>query len=163
VRRTVRRELEKDGFVVHEVEDGRDGLAALDRDPPALVMTDVDLRRGGGVAALAELSVSFVGVPVIAWSDDLDENPLRVWRELRRFGVHIALGKPLDLGELRRAVEATLAGRWAHHPPHEGAWNQTRRARPRVVVPGPTLGMAIDRVTRCRVRGAATERPRARR
>jgi two-component system, chemotaxis family, chemotaxis protein CheY len=50
VRRMVRDALSMDGHEIHEAEDGRQGLQAVERVAPDLVITDVNMPEMDGIA-----------------------------------------------------------------------------------------------------------------
>ncbi len=106
--RMVRRYLEEASFEVREVEDARDWLDAPSGPPPALLICDVDLVRGDGVAFLAELRANGSEIPVIVWSHDVFAHPEHARRSLARLGVRIALPKPFGIGMLLAAVREAL-------------------------------------------------------
>ncbi|BBK39468.1 hypothetical protein STAQ_45460 [Allostella sp. ATCC 35155] len=98
--------LQRWGFRVAEAADGRTALAALAREPFALVLTDVNLpeidgpemarslRQGGGPNR---------DVPLIGLSADL------AWVAANRDGDYRqVLGKPFEIDQLRAAVAAAL-------------------------------------------------------
>ena len=87
----------------YEVRCARDGLAALaevEREPPDLVVTDVQMPRLDGLGLLAALAERGLAVPVVVMSarhlGPLPSGPA-------------FLAKPFDAADLLRVVGETLA------------------------------------------------------
>lgn len=97
----------------NEISSVRNGAlvrAAVDEDPPDLVITDSQVQNMGGFAICLDLKLEESGgrlpyVPVLVLVDRRPDVFLA-----RRAGAEGWLVKPLDPVRLRRAVEALLAG-----------------------------------------------------
>lgn len=97
----------------NEISSVRNGAlvrAAVDEDPPELVITDSQVQNMGGFAICLDLKLEESGgrlpyVPVLVLVDRRPDVFLA-----RRAGAEGWLVKPLDPVRLRRAVEALLAG-----------------------------------------------------
>jgi signal transduction histidine kinase/ActR/RegA family two-component response regulator len=88
----------------------REGLEALRRDPPALLLLDLHLPDGSGLALLDSLRDEpgpEAALPVIVVS--ASAMPDEVSRVLER-GVCAYLTKPLDIGRFFEALDAALTG-----------------------------------------------------
>jgi len=103
-------ELVDRGFAVSVAHDGQDGLLAILRDRPNLVLCDISLPRMSGfdvLQQLNEIAPSFGPVPFIfltALSDRRSE--LRG----RQLGADDYITKPIDFERLGLIVDARLAG-----------------------------------------------------
>ncbi|MCY1286556.1 Sensor histidine kinase RcsC [compost metagenome] len=84
-------------------------LAELERDPPELLILDLDLPDGSGLEVLEALrgDQGNTGLPVLVVSATADEAS---FAEARRLGANACLSKPLDLQELRQLVLTLLRG-----------------------------------------------------
>ncbi len=98
LRDLVAQALEDDGFAVRRARDGVEALAAAERDPPDLVISDVQMPRLDGLELAARLAAR--GVPVLLLSAVVHPAPRRglAW-----------LAKPFDLDELLAVVRRALA------------------------------------------------------
>jgi len=98
------------GIEIREVESGREVIASAHKDPPDLVVVDLQMGNMGGMAVCLELRLqeSYGDLPHIPVLMLLDRRP----------DVHLArrsdaegwLVKPLDPLRLRRAVREILDG-----------------------------------------------------
>jgi signal transduction histidine kinase len=121
------RRLLGDSYEVQEVTNGAEALAAISRNPPDLVMTDVMMPELDGVGLLRELraSESTRTIPVIllsakagedariegmqAGADDYIVKPFTARELLARVGAHLALGKLRgEAAERERALRTEL-------------------------------------------------------
>lgn len=98
--------LGKDGLG-HKVllaADGEDGLASYRRNEPDIVITDLAMPRLNGVALIEVLGGVFPDSKVIAISGKGPDH----LRRARDVGAVATLSKPVQIGELRLAVEEAL-------------------------------------------------------
>jgi CheY-like chemotaxis protein len=106
VRRVVRTRLERAGYRVAEAGNGVEGLSAFEAEQPELVLTDICMPEMNGLEMMAELRRRRPGVQVIAMSGAAQ--PAEVEAALAQagdLGATRTFAKPLDLGDLVRAVE----------------------------------------------------------
>jgi excisionase family DNA binding protein len=95
VREFVRANLELEGYSVREAASADEGLAALEHEPPDLVLIDVMMPEVDGWEMLRQIQERFgVGaVPVIVFSGQVEE---RAVDEAEARGARGFLGKPFD-------------------------------------------------------------------
>src|SRR5205823_7333390 len=106
---TMRRVLEKAGHQVLEASDGDAGLKLLAEIGVTLVITDIFMPRQDGIVTLRRIRKEFPGVRVIAVSGGDATGRIDLRRDAELLGAARTLRKPFAPGELRRAVEETLA------------------------------------------------------
>jgi DNA-binding NarL/FixJ family response regulator len=86
--------------VVMQAQDGVEAAAALDAldpgDLPDVVLMDVDMPRGGGIAATREIARDYPGLRIIALS--MHDDP-RLFDAMRQAGAcaHVLKGEPLPV------------------------------------------------------------------
>ncbi len=114
IRRFVRAALEAEGWQVHEAGTQREGLAAAGTRQPDLVVLDLGLPDGDGLALLRDLR-GWSGVPVIVLSARVDETDKIAALDA---GADDYLTKPFGTGELLARVRANL--RRPRTPPGDG-------------------------------------------
>jgi excisionase family DNA binding protein len=110
LREFVRVNLEMDGYVVREAGSADEGLAALEAEPPDLVLLDVKMPQVDGFEMLRRMQDRHgVGsVPVIMFSGKVDEETAsRAARE----GAQAFIGKPFDPQALIESTRQLLSRR----------------------------------------------------
>ena len=103
MRRAMAMALARVGFEVDEACDGEDVVAAFGggREPPDVVVSDVEMARLSGIDALQEVRLDGVEAPfVLVTARDDEETRARA----ETLGARAVLEKPVDLGALRRLV-----------------------------------------------------------
>jgi DNA-binding response OmpR family regulator len=112
LRRILRKNLEAEGFVVLEAEDGRAGVDAAMASPPDLVLLDIRMPNLSGDAALTELRAAPAtqDVPVIMLTGETDDGALL---ECLRRGANDYVRKPYPTEKLLARVSAHIAAREA--------------------------------------------------
>jgi len=95
VREFVRANLELEGYLVREAASAADGLTALEREPPDLILLDVMMPEVDGWEMLRQVQERFGpgAVPVIVFSGQVEE---RAVDEAETRGARGFLGKPFD-------------------------------------------------------------------
>jgi len=106
VRIVVAEALRQEGHDVAVASTFTEGAAALERFRPELLITDVVLPDGDGLARLPELLDRHPGLPVIVLSA---QNTLTTAIRATEQGAFDYLPKPFDIDELARAVAQGLA------------------------------------------------------
>jgi CheY-like chemotaxis protein len=101
---TAIREAERDiladhGFRVVEARDGAEALRAIDVDPPAVIVLDVQMPGIDGPAFARELRTRLRRVPLVILTGVADPK-----READRCNAEAFLRKPFDADELVRVV-----------------------------------------------------------
>ena len=104
IRRFVRAALEAEGWQVHEADSVRRGLIEAGTRQPDLLVLDLGLPDGDGIALLRDLR-GWSNVPVIVLSARQDERDKIAALDA---GADDYLGKPFGTGELLARVRANL-------------------------------------------------------
>jgi len=125
-----------DAYRYAEATSGREALALIRREPPALVLSDLDMNYGDGVALLEALrsDPSFAALPVLLLRARTEVDALE--HDILNGAVDY-LAKPFMPAELRARAAALLR---RHHALHD-------EFSLRVVVPGraqPVLAKEVD-------------------
>ena len=99
VRNLVRANLELEGYAVREAASANEGLAALEEDPPDLILLDVMMPEVDGWEMLRQIQERFGAgaVPVIVFSGQLEEQAVS---QATSRGARGFVGKPFDLQQL---------------------------------------------------------------
>jgi len=107
IRETVRFHLEHAGFRVSEAADGREALQLLRADRPDVLLLDMTMPGvdGWGLLEAAAADGELDGVRVAVLTGNPDE---MVENRARRAGADAYLVKPLEPGDLTRAVARLL-------------------------------------------------------
>ncbi len=98
------------GLRVSDAADGRQGLATARRDPPDLILTDIEMPFLGGLEMIAELNAdpALAPIPVVVLTTRQDDE---VRAQARALGVHAFLSKQRFVeNELRQVIDRCLAG-----------------------------------------------------
>lgn len=101
--------LEGAGYRVRKVQDCCAGVAELQRDTPALVVTDMFMPGPCAVDAIRELKREHPGLALIALSGHFNSGQGLTADEARAAGADRAFAKPVKRAEFLRAV-AELIG-----------------------------------------------------
>jgi excisionase family DNA binding protein len=102
LREFIRVNLEMDGYAVREASNASEGLAALEEEPPDLILLDVMMPGMSGWEMLQRVQEQHgVGtIPVIMFSGQVEVGP----EEAVEHGAQAFIGKPVDPQQL---IEAT--------------------------------------------------------
>jgi excisionase family DNA binding protein len=103
VREFVRINLELDGFAVREAANAEEGLAALDEQPPDLILLDVMMPEVDGWEMLRRVQEEHGALPVIMFSGKIEDTEGADTRGARAF-----IGKPFDPQQLIDATKQLL-------------------------------------------------------
>jgi excisionase family DNA binding protein len=107
LREFVRVNLEMDGYAVREAGSGAEGLAALEEEPPDLILLDVMMPDVDGFEMLRRMQErhGVDAIPVIMFSGKVDEETAdRAARE----GAQAFIGKPFDPQQLIESTKQLL-------------------------------------------------------
>jgi twitching motility two-component system response regulator PilH len=110
LREFIRVNLEMDGYVVREAGSADEGLAALEEEPPDLVLLDVMMPQVDGFEMMRRMQEQhgLGSVPVIMFSGKVDEETAsRAARE----GAQAFIGKPFDPQQLIESTKQLLRHR----------------------------------------------------
>lgn len=91
--------LAEHGFSVREAHDGAEALLAMDDDPPAMIVLDVQMPGIDGPTFAGELKKRLKHVPLVIVTGVADPK-----READRCNAEAYLRKPFDADELLRLV-----------------------------------------------------------
>lgn len=94
-----RQVLSEHGFRVREAHDGGEALRAMDEDPPALIVLDVQMPGIDGPTFARELRMRLRRVPLVIVTAAADPR-----HEADRCNAEAFLRKPFDAEELLRLV-----------------------------------------------------------
>jgi twitching motility two-component system response regulator PilH len=110
LREFIRVNLEMDGYVVREAGSAEEGLAALEDEPPDLVLLDVMMPRVDGFEMLRKMQEEHGrgSVPVIMFSGKVDEETASL---AAREGAQAFIGKPFDPQTLIESTKQLLSNR----------------------------------------------------
>ena len=107
VRRTIARILRNAGYDIVEAGDGASGMAALQRDHPDLVITDIIMPDQEGIETIVRIR-ELSQVPIIAISGALVTGEFNALRDAMLIGADATLGKPFRADELLAQVRKLL-------------------------------------------------------
>jgi DNA-binding response OmpR family regulator len=108
LRHTVRRMLIAEGHEVLEAEDGREGLALLDRHRPELVITDIVMPDKDGIETILDIKSRRTEAKIIAMSGtDLSRAALYL-DAASKLGADEVVLKPFRADELMGIVDRLL-------------------------------------------------------
>jgi excisionase family DNA binding protein len=106
LREFVRVNLEMEGYTVREAANASDGLAALEDQPPDLILLDVMMPEMDGWEMLQQVQQRYgAAVPVIMFSGKVDDASAL---QARQRGARGFLGKPFDPQELIEQTKQVL-------------------------------------------------------
>jgi DNA-binding response OmpR family regulator len=100
-RDTISTALSLHGFRVRVAADGRDALAAIEDERPALVLLDMSMPVLDGAGLLRELAARGIRLPVVIVTAGQDSEAAA-----RRLGVAAYVRKPVALPRLLDAINA---------------------------------------------------------
>lgn len=107
MRRFVRVSLEADGYTVREAASAEEGLAALEEEPPALILLDVLMPEVDGWEMLHRVQERHgVGaIPIVMFSGRVEGGA----EEAAKRGAQGFVGKPFDPEALVESAKRLLA------------------------------------------------------
>jgi DNA-binding response OmpR family regulator len=91
--------LTEDGFRVTEARDGEEAMRAIQNDPPALVVLDIQMPGVDGPSFARDLRMTLKRVPLVILTGVEDPK-----HEADRCNAEAYLSKPFDAPELLRLV-----------------------------------------------------------
>jgi two-component system OmpR family response regulator len=105
VQQVLKRFLGEDAYEVSTVDDGDAAMRRLQRDPPDLVLLDLDMPRLNGLEVLRRISAAGIDVAVIVLSGHFDERAFELAISL---GAKSYLHKPIDFKMLETTINRYL-------------------------------------------------------
>src|SRR5512137_1510525 len=135
--------LKRDGYEVTTAENGEQALAAMQRAPVDVVVTDLVMPRMGGMDLLRQVASAHPDVPVIMITA---HGTVDTAVEAMKAGAFDYITKPFDQDDLRKVIaKATrarvLEGQHVHPPTAEGE-------RPPLVGQSPSMRAVYDVIAR---------------
>jgi excisionase family DNA binding protein len=105
LREFIRVHLEAEGYSVREAGSASEGLAALDEEPPDLILLDVLMPKMDGWEMLRRVQErhGVDAIQVIMYSGELEQA-----QKVEERGAHAFIGKPFDAGKLLAATKQLL-------------------------------------------------------
>jgi CheY-like chemotaxis protein len=117
IRRLIGRILNGAGHIVHEADNGRDGIELFHRVHPALVIIDIVMPEMEGIEVIRALHEEAPSIPILAISGRAAS--VLYLRLATGLGATAALAKPLSTAELLSVVARLLKeGSEASRPDH---------------------------------------------
>ncbi len=109
IRKAMKEILEKEGYGVTVAANGREGVELFKKRPVDLIITDIIMPEKAGLETIAEIKKENTQVKIIAISGGgrVSSKDYLVWAE--KMGASRTFAKPIDFGELLKAVAALLA------------------------------------------------------
>jgi excisionase family DNA binding protein len=106
LRRYLRTSLESEGYAVQEAASAEEGLAALEQEPPDLILLDVMMPKVDGweMLRLVQERHGVGAIPVIMFSGQVDEGSAQAADR----GAQAFLGKPFDAEQLIESTKQLL-------------------------------------------------------
>jgi twitching motility two-component system response regulator PilH len=105
LREFIRVHLEAEGYSVREAASASEGLAALDEEPPDLILLDVLMPQMDGWEMLRRVHErhGVDAIQVVMYSGEIEEA-----ERVEERGAHAFIGKPFDAGKLLAATKQLL-------------------------------------------------------
>ena len=106
LRRYLRTSLESEGYAVQEAASAEEGLAALEQEPPDLILLDVMMPKVDGweMLRLVQERHGVGAIPVIMFSGQVDEGSAQAADR----GAQAFVGKPFDAEQLIESTKQLL-------------------------------------------------------
>jgi len=98
-------QLEDLGYAVSTAEDGRQAVVAIEKEPPALVLTDLRMPGLSGMELLDKIRSEYPEVPVVIMTAF---GTIQSAVQAMRAGAYDYLTKPIDYEELGLVVSRVL-------------------------------------------------------
>jgi DNA-binding response OmpR family regulator len=106
VRSALRRGLLRNGHVVEEARNGREGMDIFGRTPIDLVITDLLMPVQEGIETIVSIREVSESVPIIAISGSVDLS----LEDAVLIGATFSFSKPFSIDDLLATVDALLSG-----------------------------------------------------
>ena len=100
--------LERDGYEVAEASDGIEGIRIYRQNPADLIITDLIMPNKDGIGVILDLKKEFPNVKIIAMSGGGLNKPEGYLKGAKKLGAACTLTKPIDRGEMLRAIKEVL-------------------------------------------------------
>lgn len=100
--------LENLGYSVQSASEGKEALGLINKQPPALIITDILMPEMDGLEIVTYIREHHPDLPVIAVSGGMKTASMNFLPLAQRFGACKVFEKPVPLSKLRAAVEELL-------------------------------------------------------
>jgi CheY-like chemotaxis protein len=100
--------LQREGHSVERACNGKEGLEAVRKSRPDLIITDIMMPEIDGIEVLKTVRVLYPKMPVISISGGTRNLSVNVLQHAQCFETERALEKPVSLVTLREAVQELL-------------------------------------------------------
>lgn len=111
------RRAAEDGYTVASAENGREGLGAISRERPDLVILDIDMPGTNGIDVLTHIRRTDAAIPVIMLTGNADTS---VAAQTLKRGAFSYAPKPLDSKYLDHLIAIVLSPLRAAAPRTKG-------------------------------------------
>jgi DNA-binding response OmpR family regulator len=108
VREMLRQMLERAGYEVLDVPNGKEGIRLHRQKPTDLIITDLIMPEKEGIETIIELRSDFPEAKIIAISGGGRVGPMDYLNAAQKFGAVRTFSKPFERRELLEAVSALL-------------------------------------------------------
>ena len=105
---TLRTMLEREGYEVVTVPDGKEGVKCYRENPADLIITDLIMPQKEGIETITELRQDFPDVKIIAISGGGRINPETYLGIAEKLGAQYTFSKPVVRKKLLKAVRNLL-------------------------------------------------------
>lgn len=106
--RSLERYLTGLGYEVAVAADGNEALAAIEKQMPDLLITDINMPDMDGIEILNSLRSRRIALPVIAMSGGGQFDRSLLLSSAKLLGALVTLAKPFELAQLRDLVAEVL-------------------------------------------------------
>jgi CheY-like chemotaxis protein len=110
LRKLMRRVLETSGYTVFEADNGRTGMALVEKERPNAVVCDILMPEKEGIETIRDIRRLYPEVKILAMSGGGITHNLKFLDVAQKFGAHAALSKPFRASDLADTMNSLLAG-----------------------------------------------------
>ena len=108
VREGVAKVLSRAGYTVHKGENGREGLAILEREPCDIVLTDIIMPEMEGIETITRIARQYPNLKVVAMSGGGRLGNTDFLKVARQIGAVDTIAKPATAKQLLETIEKHL-------------------------------------------------------
>jgi CheY-like chemotaxis protein len=106
IREELRDALTAWGYAVVEAANGKEGLAAVGKAAPDLVLTDIMMPEMDGIELILKLRAAHPSLRIIALSGGDAGGYMGYLDAAGKLGAHQTVPKPVDFAALRKAIQS---------------------------------------------------------
>jgi len=115
IRQTIKTILNAIGYRVTEVDGANAAIAAIEREPPDAILTDIHMAEGDGLGLINAVRDGGMNIPIVAMSGGGGLSGADNLEVARKLGAAAIVDKPFRASHLAEAVDRVIAGRPAPH------------------------------------------------